>query len=422
MENKTNNGTSPLASFRTVLQSVGEKMNLRKDVAEILSYPQRIIEVYIPVEMDNGKVRIFRGYRVQHQNARGPYKGGIRFHPEVNEDEVQALAAWMTMKTAVVDIPFGGSKGGVAVNPMELSDRELQKLTRAFVQSLGDAIGPTTDIPAPDVNTNSQIMAWAVDEYKRLHRESGHENASFTGKPLSVGGSLGREEATGFGAVQGFGNVGSYFARFASEAGMHVVAISDSRGGVFNPHGHNVEKLYETQDRAGHLDQNVCYPRIGVAEAGEQTVSCSPLSNEELLELDVDVLVPAAIENQITGKNVNNIKAKVVLELANGPTTPEADKILAEKGIDLIPDILANAGGVTVSYFEWVQNLENLYWDKNEVNSRLKQKIDNACENVFSLAEKQKVTYREAAYQVALARVEESLVLRGWVPAEMKGN
>jgi glutamate dehydrogenase/leucine dehydrogenase len=432
---------SPLESFRTTLKEVGGKMNLRKDVIEILSYPQRVIDAYIPVEMDNGSMRIFHGYRAQHQNARGPYKGGIRFHPDVDEQEVQALAAWMTMKTAVVDIPFGGAKGGVALNPMELSDKELQRLTRAFVQTLGEAIGPNIDVPAPDVNTNGQIMAWAADEYSRLHQGAPHVEATFTGKPVSVGGSLGREEATGYGgilvllnylrrkniakdglkvAVQGFGNVGSHFARFADKNGMHVVAVSDSRGGVFNADGHDIEALYGGQKKAGHLEQNVCYPRIGVAEAGQKASECLPLTNAELLELPVDILVPAALENQITAENAEKIQAKIIIEMANGPITPEADAILAKRGIVVIPDILANAGGVTVSYYEWVQNLQNLYWTKEEVNSRLEQKMAKSAGDVFDIAEKENVTNREAAYRIALARVQEAMVLKGWVPAQVK--
>jgi len=436
-----NSKISPLESFRTTLREVGGKMGLRQDVTEILSYPQRVIEAYIPVEMDSGKIRIFHGYRAQHQNARGPYKGGIRFHPNVDEIEVQALAAWMTMKTAVVDIPFGGAKGGVAVNPMELSDRELQRLTRAFVQTLGEAIGPNIDVPAPDVNTNGQIMAWAVDEYRKLHAGQPHLDATFTGKPVSVGGSLGREEATGYGgllvllnylaskkinkdglkvAIQGFGNVGSHFARLADKDGMYVVALSDSRGGVFNPDGHNVSALFEGQRMAGHLEQNVCYPRIGVAEAGQKESVCKPITNEELLELPVDILVPAALENQITAENANKIQAKLIVELANGPITPEADEILAKRGIPVIPDILANAGGVTVSYFEWVQNLQNLYWTKDEVNKRLEEKMNTSAKDVFDLAEKEKITFREAAYRIALGRVQEAMVLQGWVPASEK--
>lgn len=416
-------------------------MGLRKDVAQILENPQRIIEAYIPVEMDDGSVKMFRGYRAQHQNARGPYKGGIRFHPAVDEQEVQALAAWMTMKTAVVDIPFGGAKGGIAVNPMELSDKELQRLTRAFVQTLGDAIGPNTDVPAPDVNTNPQIMAWAVDEYRRLHAGAPHVDATFTGKPVSVGGSLGREEATGNGgimvllnylksvglkkeglkiAVQGFGNVGSYFAKFANANEMHVVAVSDSKGGIFNSAGHDIEAVIAGQKHAGHLERNVCYPRIGIAEAGQKESACEPISNAQLLELPVDVLVPAALENQITAENAEKIQAKIIVEMANGPVTPEADEILKNRGVIVIPDILANAGGVTVSYFEWVQNLQNLYWTKDEVNTRLQEKMDAASNYLFALAKKENITFREAAYRVALGRVQEAMVLKGWVPAGEK--
>lgn len=421
-------------------------MDAHPDVIHLLAQPQRLVEVALPLEREDGTTTIFRGYRVQHNNARGPYKGGMRFHPAVDLDEVKALAAWMTMKTAVIDIPYGGAKGGIAVNPQELTDRELQQLSRRFVEQLGSVIGPHTDIPAPDVNTNAQIMAWFADEYTRLHGDTAHAEAAFTGKPLSLGGSAGREEATGRGgvivlmeylkhtkrdyrgltvAVQGFGNVGSHFAQLADEAGFKVVAVSDVQGGVFYPDGCDVAALIAAQKKAGQLQKNVCYPKLSVGEAGKQTASCQPISNAQLLELDVDILVPAAVENQLAKKNANRIKAGIILELANGPTTPEADKIFAKNKKVVIPDILANAGGVTVSYYEWTQNLQNLYWSEAEVNARLEQKMRTSLQSVLQIQKDCRCRLREAAYRLAIGRLQEAMLLRGWArprPEDMSGH
>ncbi|MCH8748712.1 Glu/Leu/Phe/Val dehydrogenase, partial [Patescibacteria group bacterium] len=311
---------SPLVTFTTTLERVGQQMNANPSTIALLSQPQRVIEVAIPVERDDGSLSVWHGYRVQHNNVRGPYKGGIRFHPQVNLDEIKALSAWMTLKSAVVDIPYGGAKGGITIDPQELSDRELQRLSRAFIERLGKNIGPTTDIPAPDVNTNAIIMAWFTDEYARLHDGAEHVQAAFTGKPLSLGGSQGRDAATGRGglfvlleylkqlaqdskdmtvAVQGFGNVGSWFARLASEAGFRIVAVSDANGALYHPAGLDIEQLYQALKTGGTLDQNVCYPKLSVEQAGQQTANCELISNQQLLELDVDILVPAAIENQL---------------------------------------------------------------------------------------------------------------------------
>lgn len=437
---------SAFQMFTKTLLEAGKKMNAHPEVIRLLSQPQRTIEVALPLEREDGSTTIFRGYRVQHNNARGPYKGGMRFHPDVDLEEVKALAAWMTMKTAVLDIPYGGAKGGIAINPQELTDRELQQLSRRFIERLGPAIGPHADIPAPDINTNAQIMAWFADEYDRLHSGTAHAEAAFTGKPLSLGGSAGREEATGRGglialmeylkhigrdhhgltvAVQGFGNVGLHFARLADEAGFKVVAVSDAQGGVHYPDGSDVAALIAAQQKAGQLEKNVCYPKLSVEEAGKQTASCQIISNEKLLELDVDILVPAAVENQLTGKNADRIIADIILELANGPTTPEADKVFAKKKKAVIPDILANAGGVTVSYYEWVQNLQNLYWSEAEVNTKLEQKMRTALQSVLRIQKDSRCTMREAAYRLAIGRLQEAMLLRGWArprPEDMSGH
>lgn len=430
------NTPSPFTTFVQTVERIGQQLDIHPDVTTLLSTPQRTVQVEIPVELTDGTIKVFHGYRVQHSNARGPYKGGVRFHPAVDLDEISALAAWMTIKTAVVDLPFGGAKGGITVDPQELNDRELQRLARKFIERLGNTIGPATDIPAPDVNTNEQIMAWFTDEYGRLNREQSNAEATFTGKPITLGGSLGRLSATGRGgldvlltylkeqkidhqnltvAVQGFGNVGSYFARLADEAGFRVVAVSDAGGGIFHENGCDIAQMIAARDRAGKLDQNICYPKLSVTDAGQSQADCQSITNEELLELDVDILVPAAIDGQITQQNADKIKAKIILELANGPTTPEADTILAKRNIPVIPDVLANAGGVTVSYYEWAQNLQNLYWTEEEVNTKLLHKMKGATLQTLADHQTHGGTLRDAAYRVALRRLQESILLRGWV-------
>lgn len=441
----SSNRDNSFSHFIATLQTAGGQIDAHPDVITYLTKPQRTIQVEIPLPMDDGTIKTFQGYRIQHNNARGPYKGGIRFHPSVEPNEIKALAAWMTIKTAVVDIPYGGSKGGITVDPQALSDHELQRLSRLFIERLGPTIGPNLDIPAPDINTNSQIMAWFSDEYTRLNHSEDHAIAAFTGKPLSLGGSLGRETATGRGglyvlleylqhkrqkpqglsvAVQGFGNVGSHFARLADEAGCKVVAVSDVDGGIYHPDGLNIKAVIQAQTAGGHLAKNICYPKLNVEEASQATTPCQDITNEELLELDVDILVPAAIENQINGQNASRIKAKTIMELANGPLTPEADKILQRKNITIIPDILANAGGVIVSYFEWTQNLQNLYWSEKEVNSRLKEKISTATRKVIKQTNT-KASLREAAYQLAICRLQDAIISRGWVhprPQDTSGH
>lgn len=433
MSNQTN---SPFYSFTSTLQQVGQAINAHPDIIALLSEPQKVIEVALPIEKDTGDIAIYRGYRVQHNNARGPYKGGIRFHPNVDLDEMKALAAWMTLKTAVVGIPFGGAKGGITIDPQQLTDQELQRLARQFIALLGNNIGPTTDIPAPDVNTNSQIMAWFSDEYSRLNNHHAHITATFTGKPVALGGSLGREAATGLGgltvlqeylsqtkqlsnnlsiAVQGFGNVGSNFARLADLAGFKIVAISDAEGGIYHPQGLDISSVIKAINRGGKLDRNICYPKLSVEQAGSSTDnSCQQITNQELLQLKVDVLVPAAIENQITSDNADRIQAGLIMELANGPTAPDAQTILDRKKIPVIPDILANAGGVTVSYYEWTQNIQNLYWSEEEINTKLKQHMQQATRDVLNEFSADG-NLRQAAYTLAIKRLQQAMLLRGWV-------
>ncbi len=432
-------------NFTSAVEEAGATLNAHPDIIQYLTKPQRIIHLNIPLSLDNGSVQNFPAYRVQHNNARGPYKGGVRYHSEVNLDEMMTLAGFMTIKTAVVDIPFGGAKGGIAINPQEYSDSELQRLSRSFIELLDSNIGPTTDIPAPDINTNAQIMAWFADEYIRLNSTQEHSSAAITGKPLSLGGSRGRHEATGRGglfvlleylsqrkinyrdltvAVQGFGNVGQNFALFADQAGFRVVAISDHEGGVYHANGLNVKALIKAQSEAGRMTRNLCYPKMNVEQAGQTSNDCQQITNQELLELDVDILVPAAIENQITAQNAQHIKASTVLELANGPTTPEADKILRDKKIDVIPDIVANAGGVTVSYFEWTQSLQNLYWSEEQVDSLLEMKMERAITEIIN-EQKESNTLRQAAYQLAIKRLQSSILLRGWIhprPQDTEGR
>lgn len=384
-----------------------------------LSEPDRIIHVSLPIEMDNGQVKTFEGYRVQHNNILGPYKGGIRYHQNVSMDEVRALAFWMSMKCAVVDIPFGGGKGGITVNPKELSGKELETLSRLFIKRLGTAIGPTIDVPAPDVNTNPTIMNWMVDEYSRLVGKK--TPAVITGKPLEKGGSQGRTEATGLGgsyvlletlrklkrnpknmtvAIQGFGNVGYYVALFLAQAGMKVVAVSDSKEGIYVSDGLNPEMTLECKQKKGMLSGCYCVGSVCDLRKGRR------ITNEELLELDVDVLVPAALENVITKENAQRVKAKIILEMANGPLTDDADDILEKKNILVIPDILANSGGVATSYYEWYQNMYKEKWTKKAVFAKLKKQLEKVTGEVLLARAKYKISMRTAAYISALKRIE----------------
>ncbi len=393
------------------------KLNLNEDIAMLIRTPDRELRVELPVMMDDGKLHSIIGYRVQHNNARGPYKGGIRYHQEVDLDEVRALASLMTWKTSVVDIPFGGAKGGVTIDPLKLSAGELERLTREFTSKIDLIIGPSEDIPAPDVNTNAQTMAWMMDEYSKSH---GYSPAVVTGKPIELGGSLGREEATGRGvcialreasrtfhldlkkitvAVQGFGNVGSHTARILEqEMGVKVVAVSDVKGGVYNPRGIRYDNAANQMKNTGSV--------LGL-KGGVK------LTNEELLELKCDVLIPAALGNQLRADNAHNVKAKLIVEAANGPTTYEADEIFASRNIPVIPDIYANAGGVTVSYFEWVQNVQRFRWDYARVMSELEKTMTSSYSAVLHTSEKYKVPMRIGAFILAVERVAKAAKLRG---------
>jgi len=412
---------NPFAIAQEQLDEAAGRLGLDKATHELLRWPMREYHVTLPVKMDNGTTRIFKGYRVQYNAARGPTKGGLRWHPEETIDTVRALAAWMTWKTAVVDIPLGGGKGGVTCNPKELSDGEKERLARAFIRAVGHELGVHRDVPAPDVYTTPQIMAWMMDEYETI---VGHSHPGMiTGKPLEIGGSKGRGDATARGgvycvrecakklnidlakstyAIQGFGNAGQFAATLHQEilGGGTLIAASDSRGGVMSKDGLDPDALVRHKLETGSV---LDFP-------GSQ-----PISNEALLELQVDVLYPSALEGVITAKNANNIKAKISCELANGPTTPEADKILFEKGVYVLPDFLANAGGVTVSYFEQVQNTYNYYWSLEDVHAQLDRKMTDAFNAVYDMQQKAKVHNRLAAYMVSVARVAEACKIRGWV-------
>ena len=411
-----------LDSFDIALQQLekaAKVMNLDKGALEILKAPQQILEVSLPVRMDNGKIKTFRGFRVHYNNARGPVKGGIRFHPEETLSTVKALSAWMTWKTAVVDIPMGGAKGGIICNPKEMSLGELERLSRAYIRAIADFIGPEIDVPAPDVYTTPQIMAWMMDEYENIARKS--SPGVITGKPLTLGGSQGRGDATAKGgmyvlkvgakkkgidlskatvAVQGFGNAGQFAMTLVKEHfGSKVVAISDTKGGIYSEKGLDFDAILKHKQKTG---------------AVQGLEGTKNITNEELLELGVDVLIPAAIENQITAKNADKIKAKIILELANGPTTPEADEILFKRGVLDLPDFLSNAGGVTTSYFEWVQNIGGYYWTREEVYEKLDKKMTAAAEDVLATAEKYKVNPRTGAYVISVTRVADAMKARGW--------
>ena len=400
-------------------QRAADIMRLDPNTQEILRKPRRILSVNFPVKMDDGRILLYQGFRSQHNNALGPYKGGIRFHPNVTIEEVKALSMWMTWKCAVAGVPFGGAKGGVTVNPKLLSRNELERLSRSFFSMISEIVGPYRDIPAPDVYTDSQTMAWFMDEYSKFEKNNAF--AVVTGKPIIIGGSLGRDAATGRGvavtieeaarhlkmdlkkstcAIQGFGNVGSWAHQFLEEAGVKIVAVSDSRGGTHKKTGLWFNEVAAYKKKTGSI---INLP------GGE------PVTNEELLELDVDILVPAALEDVITEKNARKIKAKLVAEGANGPTTPEADDILYKNNVTVIPDILANSGGVSTSYLEWVQNLQHLYWSAEEVDQRLKSIMTRAFAEVWRTTNEHNVDMRTGAYIYAIGKVREAMKIRGWV-------
>ena len=401
-----------------LLIETAKKLDYDPLLLSILSEPDRIVEVSLPLKTDNGEIKIFKGFRVQHNNIRGPYKGGLRYHPAVDIDEVKALAFWMTMKNAVVDVPFGGGKGGITVDPKLLSISEIERLTRQFAKKISPIISPDLDVPAPDINTNGQIMSWISEEFGEYLKSSNSSRktdvnfirAVVTGKPLGEGGSEGRVEATGLGgayalmavlkdmkltpseltvAVQGFGNVGSNVARFLDEMGFKVVAIADVSGGFYLKEG---IKDFEEIEKGFHKDRSFSW--IG-----------EPVTSSEILELPVNILVPAAIEEVLTRKNAFNVKAKIILEMANGPMDFEADKILTNKGVVIIPDILANSGGVATSFFEWFQNINDEKWTKEKVLSKLKGKMEKAVEDVLEVSKKHETSLREAAYMLALQRI-----------------
>ena len=412
--------SNPFAMAQQQLDECARIMNLDPGIHQVLRVPAREIHVSLPVRMDDGSIRVFQGFRVQYNDAKGPTKGGIRFHPEETVDTVRALAAWMTWKCAVMDLPLGGAKGGVICNPKEMSPGELERLSRAYIRAIYHLIGPDKDVPAPDVYTTPQIMAWMMDEYSKIAGKN--QFGVITGKPLAVGGSKGRDKATAWGgmvaireaakvlgidltkarvAIQGYGNAGYYAALLLhSVCGATIVAVSDSQGGVFNPRGIDPNEALKCK-------QDTC----SVVNLSGST----RVSNEELLELDVDILIPAALENVINEENAPRIKAKIVAELANGPTTPEADHILHEKGVHVIPDFLCNAGGVTVSYFEMVQNFYMYYWEEEEVLERLDKKMTTAYHTVLGNLKKYSTHMRQAAYVTAVERVVEAMKLRGWV-------
>jgi len=411
---------NPFELAQAQLAEAAKILNLDEATHSMLRMPMRELVVSIPVKMDNGATKIFKGFRVQYNDAKGPTKGGIRFHPEETIDTVRALAAWMTWKCAIVDLPYGGGKGGVICNPKEMSVGELERLARGYIRAVAQIIGPEKDIPAPDVYTTPQIMAWMMDEFSKIRQYN--SPGVITGKPIPLGGSLGRGDATARGgmyvlreaanklgiklsnatvAIQGYGNAGQHAHRLVTELfGSKVVAVSDSQGGVYSKGGLDFKTL---------LEHKTSKKTVSSYQLGER------ITNEQLLELGVDIIIPAALENVITKENAPRIKAKIICELANGPTNLEADHILHEKGVFVIPDFLANAGGVTVSYFEWVQNLYGLYWTTEEVYEKLDRKMTKAFQEMYRMYEDKKVHPRLAAYLVSVARVAEAMKLRGWV-------
>ncbi|MEC1354760.1 Glu/Leu/Phe/Val dehydrogenase [Bacillus sonorensis] len=418
LTSETKESLNLLHSTQTIIKRALRKLGYAEDVYELMKEPVRTLTVRIPVKMDNGSVKVFTGYRSQHNDAIGPTKGGVRFHPDVHEDEVKALAIWMTLKCGITNLPYGGGKGGITCDPRSMSFGELERLSRGYVRAISQIVGPTKDIPAPDVYTNSQIMAWMMDEYSRLRE---FDSPGFiTGKPLVLGGSHGRETATASGVticieeavkrkgislkgariiIQGFGNAGSFIAKFMHHAGAKVIGISDAYGALYDPTGLDIEYLLDRRDSFGTITK----------------LFTDVISNEELLEKECDILVPAAVSNQITMENAHQIQAKIVVEAANGPTTPDATRVLNERGILLVPDILASAGGVTVSYFEWVQNNQGYYWSAEEVDKKLREVMVKSFQNIYQTAITHQVDMRLAAYMEGVRKVAEAARFRGWV-------
>ena len=417
VENNTDDNDI-LKITRTVVKEALDKLGYPDDVYELLKDSLRMLKVNIPVRMDDGTMKVFTGYRAQHNDAVGPTKGGVRFHPEVSEDEVNSLAIWMSLKAGIVDLPYGGGKGGIICDPREMSFRELEGLSRGYVRAISEFIGPRKDILAPDTYTNSQIMAWMMDEYSRLGND--HSAGFITGKPNVLGGSHGRESATAKGVticieqavkmrdfeiegarvvIQGFGNAGSFLAKFLHEAGAKIVGISDAYGALHDPEGLDIDYLLDRRDSFGTVT----------------TLFKDTLTNNQLLEVDCDILVPAAVQNQITAKNAENIKASIIVEAASSPTTEEATKILTDRNILLVPDVLASSGGVTVTYFEWVQNNQGYYWSEEEVEEKLRDIMTKAFTSIYNTSQTRKVDMRLAAYMVGVRKMAEASRYRGWV-------
>lgn len=410
---------NPFEIAQKQVKTACDRLNADPAVFEILKKPQRVLEVNFPVKLDNGTVENFTGYRSQHNNAVGPYKGGVRFHPNVNLDEVKALSIWMTIKCCVAGIPYGGGKGGITLDPRNYSEAELERIARAYSEAISPLIGEKIDIPAPDVNTNGKIMSWMVDAYENVVKHSAP--GVFTGKPVEFGGSLARTEATGYGvnfaavqaleklgkdvkgatyAIQGFGNVGYHTGYYAHKAGAKIVAVSTVDVAIYNENGLDMEAIIKEYQEKGFITNEAGYGK--------------EISNAELLALDVDVLAPCALENQLTSENAGKVRAKIVVEGANGPTTPEADVILRQNGVLVVPDILANCGGVVVSYFEWVQNLQGYYWEFDEVQEKETVVLRRAFRDIWNLAQEYDVDLRTASYMMSIRRVEKAMKLRGW--------
>jgi len=416
--NKEKEQLDVLTSTRAVVKDALDRLGYPNEVYELLKDSMRILKVRIPVKMDDGSTKVFTGFRAQHNNAVGPTKGGVRFHPEVTETEVNALAIWMSLKAGIMDLPYGGGKGGIICDPREMSFKELEGLSRGYVRAISQFVGPTKDIPAPDIFTNSQIMAWMMDEYS--HIDELNSPGFITGKPIALGGSHGRETATAKGVticineaakkkglklenarvvVQGFGNAGSFLAKFLHDAGAKVIGISDAYGALHDPDGLDIDYLLDRRDSFGT-----------VTKLFNHTIT-----NQELLELDCDILIPAAVQNQITAENAHHIKASIVVEAANGPTTIEATKILTEQDVLLVPDVMASSGGITVSYFEWVQNNQAYYWTEEEVNEKLEAAMVKSFNMIYEIAQTRRVDMRLAAYMVGVRKMAEASRFRGWV-------
>ena len=404
-------------STQGIIKEALDKLGFDQGMYELIKEPMRMLKVRIPVRMDDGTVKVFTGYRAQHNDAVGPTKGGVRFHPDVTEDDVVALSMWMTLKAGIVNLPYGGGKGGIVCDPREMSIGEVERLSRGYVRAISQIVGPTKDIPAPDVFTNAQIMAWMMDEYSAI--DEYNSPGFITGKPLVLGGSQGRDKATAMGVVicleqalekrgktidgskvviQGFGNAGSFLSKILSDRGAKIIGISDAHAALHDPNGLDIDYLLDRRDSFGM-----------VTNLFEDTIT-----NQELLELECDVLIPAAIANQITGDNAANVKADILCEAANGPTTAEATKILNDKGTLIVPDVLASAGGVTVSYFEWVQNNQGYYWGEEEVNTKMTEILIKAFDDIYELSQSRRVDMRLAAYIIGIKRTAEASRYRGW--------